>query len=122
MITELVLLLGFLGFLAVRTDFIRRRAAFVASLVCWGLARFLTEYTFKVGDGGSLDYQYASLTSYAAALCICLCVLFMFVACLGARRRTDYGSGLAVTDGGPDEDDGPSPSPSERIREIVSHK
>lgn len=120
MITELVLLLGFLGFLAVRTDFIRRRTAFVGALVCWGLARFLTEYTFKVGTTGSLDYQYASLTSYAAALCIFLCVLLMFVACLGARRSGQVKS-VSGADDSP-EDTGPTLSPSERIREIVNHK
>jgi prolipoprotein diacylglyceryltransferase len=119
--TELNLLLGFLAFLAVRTDFIRRRVMYVIALVCWGLARFFTEYTFKPTGEGTLMYKYASFSGYAAALSIFLCVLFLFLACLGSRPHR------RVASVPPDEeetaaDGDESLSPSERLRKLVDEE
>jgi len=121
MITEIVLLLGFLCFLCVRGDYIRRRLAFVAAMLFWGLARLLTElgYGFDA-TSGSFRYDWGSLSSYIAAACLFFCLFSMFIAC----TPRFFTAGKLSEDGVAQEQDAPSEASdprtaSERIRELV---
>ena len=121
--TELNLLLGFLAFVSVRTDFVRRKLLFVAALVFWGLGRLLTEYTFKPTDEGTLVYKYASLSGYGVAVCLFLSVLFLFLSCLGSgshRQNAANADQLAEARGGEEQED--RLSPSERLRKLVDEE
>lgn len=120
MVTEIVLLLGFLCFLCVRGDYIRRRPAFVAAMFFWGLARLFTELGFGFdATSGSLRYDWGSLSSYIAAACLFFCLFSMFIACTPSLR-----AGRLAEEGVAQEQDAPSEEPdprtaSERIRELV---
>lgn len=115
MITELVLLLGVLAFVCVRTDFVIRRTWFVLALMAWGAARILTEMNFT-----GTDYHYGNLLSYGAALSLVGCLLFLFIACLRPRQPqdSDQEENGARTDSAEPDDE----SPSERLEHLMEER
>jgi len=124
MITEMVLLLGFLAFLCIRNDLVRRRLPFLAALFFWGAARILVEANFKLETStGFLGYSWASLLACTAAACLFFCLLCVFWACLREARGPGSGSEQREED----EDSrsrvgagaGDSTTTSERIRKLV---
>lgn len=121
MVTEIVLLLGFLCFLCIRNDYIRRRFAFVAAMVFWGVARLLTELTFKVeATSGSITYDWGSVSACIAAACLFFCLLSMFIACVAPLPPTRLPRNEV---GQQEETSGETSSQrtaSERIRELVA--
>jgi hypothetical protein len=118
MISEIVVLLAFLCFLAVRSDRVHRPWAFLVAATSWGTARILVEVSFK---GGSYEYSWGSLPSVVAAACLYLCVVFLFVACVGRPRGVP-----PVTPGSGAEAKGEvaavPAAPSERIRMILDEQ
>ena len=120
MITEIVLLLGILGFLAIRNDYVARKGPFVMAMLFWGIARILTEITFKTdGFSGKLRYEWGSLSACAAAASLFLCLFCVFWACLrpaGKRRVTSCPEKVCLKNEATDE---PVKNASERIKELV---
>ena len=118
MVTEIVLLLGFLGFLAIRNDYIQRRGPFILALVFWGLTRLLTELTFR----GDTSYEWGSRSACAAAVCLFLCLSSMYWAC--ARPLVPAHPRDSHTSDKPDAQTPPPPQkdPSERIRELIDEE
>ncbi|MCK5806008.1 MAG: hypothetical protein KAI66_24465 [Lentisphaeria bacterium] len=118
MITELVLLLGFLAFLCIRTDFISRRWVFVIAILAWGAARFCTEFNFS-GE----QYTYGTLVSYGAAAGLVVCLLAMFFACSGdaGSAKHDGQEGVGELSSG-ESDESPGQSPSARIESLLSER
>lgn len=106
------ILLVFLCFLCVRSDYVRHVWAFILALCFWGGMRVLMEFSFRAADQGGA-YAWGSVTSVVAAACLLLCIFFLFIACLGARRaRSARGP-----EGG--EASRRRLSPSERIRQLI---
>ncbi|MBT3378107.1 MAG: hypothetical protein HN742_33745 [Lentisphaerae bacterium] len=120
MVTEIVLLLGFLCFLCVRNDFIRRRLAFVAAMLFWGVARLLTELTFKMeAMSGSITYDWGSVSACIAAVCLFGCLFSMFVACVGPAASSPSPAGVEGTEATAAPETVPLQTASERIRKLV---
>lgn len=86
MITEIVLMLGLLGFLCVRNDFIRRVPPFLLAMLFWGAARILMELTFRETMAGT-KYDWGSLTGVAAAVSLSLSLFCLFWACYVRRSH-----------------------------------
>ena len=118
MITELVLLLAFLGFLCIRTDFILRRWPFVIAILAWGAARFCTEFNFS-GE----QYTYGTFVSYGAAASLVVCLLAMFFAC-SRDFSSGTGDGRGEGAGSPPAESGEptGQSPSARIENLLSER
>lgn len=119
MISENVVILGFLCVLCVRGRLVRRGWALVAAIVFWSVARLLMELSFK---GGSYEYSWGSLPSLVAVGCLSLSVLLIYVACAGQDRRAASGAAGPSPTATEPESAPPAPDPSERIREILVTK
>lgn len=122
-LTEIVLLLGLLGFLAVRQDYLHRRIPFILSMIFWGTSRILTELTFKVEvTTGSLQYDWGSLMACSAAGCLFLCLFCIFLACLPRSGGGHAQERQQVQEQDSEVGSGESPAgadPSRRIRELI---
>jgi len=117
-ISEIVVLLGFLGFLCIRNDYVRRRGPFVLSILFWGAARLLMELNFKVEPTGELKYDWASVASCTAAACLVACVLCICWACWRPHRLGLGGDAGVQPAGGPAERPAKA-HPEDRIRQLV---
>ena len=122
MITEIVLLLGILGFLCVRNDYVMRKVPFVMAMCFWGISRILTEITFKIESvSGELRYDWGSLSACTAAGCLFFCLLCIFWACLGSgNSRIDSKNGEDTLAKEVKLDDTPK-NASERIKELIEN-
>ncbi len=118
MISEVVVLLGLLGFLCIRNDYIRRRVPFLLAIVFWGTARILMEINFRTEPTGELKYDWASRASVIAAACLVACLFCLFWACWRRPVRRQVGR--------PPSPDTPSPttpirqeSPTDKLKRLV---
>ena len=119
MISENVIILGFLCVLCVRGRLVRRGWALVTAILFWSLARLLMELSFK---GGSYEYSWGSLPSLVAIGCLSLSVLLIYVACVGQDTRPAIGAAEPAPAAKEPEPPPPASDPSERIREILITK
>ncbi|NOY81215.1 MAG: hypothetical protein GXP31_09445 [Kiritimatiellaeota bacterium] len=95
MISEIVVLLGLIGFLCIRNDYIRRRVPFLLAIVFWGTARILMEINFATEPTGEVKYDWASRAAVVAAACLVACLFCLFWACWRRplRRPSSVGGG-----------------------------
>lgn len=117
MITELVLLLGFLAFACVRTECVRRPWAFFAAIIAWGGARLLTEINFS-----GTEYSYGSWVSYGAAGSLVLCLIFLFLGCSSSTSRNRSHTPAVPGTGSNGEEDTADSAPSERIQHVLEKR
>ena len=118
----MVLLLGLLGFLAIRADLVKRKVPFIAAMVCWGGARMLTEFSFKLTpETGELAYKWGSIASCTSELCLILCLLLIYCACAPLTAGRDQTANPAAGSEVVDADDESASTASERIKHIIEH-
>ena len=118
MMSEFLIVLAFLCFLAVRGDYVRHLWALILAVFLWGGSRV---FLLFCGDIPPVRQGAAAIVFSVLAVCgLTLCVFFIFLACLGARTRPKARKSPAAAL----ETEGDSTirrrmSPTERLRQLI---